>query len=109
MASARWSTPSGAVGSIRTRPPCRSSRTPLRYGSCSGRADMANAFYVVGDIHGCARELDVLLRGLPLRAGDTVAFVGDYIDRGPESRAVIDLLLALRARDNVQTVFLRGH
>jgi serine/threonine protein phosphatase 1 len=70
---------------------------------------MANAFYVVGDIHGCARELDVLLSGLPLRAGDTVAFVGDYIDRGPESRAVIDLLLALRRRDDVHTVFLRGN
>jgi serine/threonine protein phosphatase 1 len=65
--------------------------------------------FVIGDIHGCARELEALLGGLSLAAGDTVAFVGDYIDRGPESRRVVDLLLALRGRDDVETIFLRGN
>jgi diadenosine tetraphosphatase ApaH/serine/threonine PP2A family protein phosphatase len=66
-------------------------------------------FYVVGDIHGCVRELDTLVGSLPLAAGDTLAFIGDYVDRGPESRAVVDFLLALRARTDLRTVFLRGN
>ncbi len=66
-------------------------------------------FYIVGDIHGCVRELETLLRDLPLDRADTLAFIGDYIDRGPDSRAVVDLLLGLRARTDVRTVFLRGN
>jgi len=65
--------------------------------------------FVIGDIHGCARELDALLRGLPLARGDTLAFVGDYIDRGPDSRAVLDVLVDLRGREGLTTVFLRGN
>jgi serine/threonine protein phosphatase 1 len=65
--------------------------------------------FVVGDIHGCARELEALLAALPLARGDTLAFIGDYIDRGPESRAVVDMLLGLRGRDDVTTVFLKGN
>src|SRR5947207_3525727 len=66
-------------------------------------------FYVVGDIHGCARELDALLEGLPLAGGDTLAFIGDYVDRGPDSRGVVDRLLALRARTDLRTIFLKGN
>ena len=66
-------------------------------------------FFVVGDVHGCARELEVLLAGLPLARGDTVAFVGDYLDRGPESRSVLDLLVDLRRRTDLATVFLKGN
>jgi serine/threonine protein phosphatase 1 len=66
-------------------------------------------FYVVGDIHGCVRELDALLAGLPLAAGDTLACIGDYIDRGADSRAVVDRLLGLRARTDLRTVFLKGN
>jgi serine/threonine protein phosphatase 1 len=55
------------------------------------------------------RELETLLGGIPLTPGDRLAFIGDYIDRGPESRAVIDLLLALRRREDVTTIFLKGN
>jgi diadenosine tetraphosphatase ApaH/serine/threonine PP2A family protein phosphatase len=70
---------------------------------------MSGRLYAIGDIHGCAGELERLLAGLPLGAGDTIAFVGDYLDRGPDSRAVLDQLLALRARTDVATIFLRGN
>ncbi len=70
---------------------------------------MGTRLFAIGDIHGCARELETLLAALPLARGDTVAFVGDYMDRGPESRAVIDLVLDLRRRDDVQTVCLKGN
>jgi serine/threonine protein phosphatase 1 len=54
--------------------------------------------FVVGDVHGQAEMLRELLPLLRARAapGDTLVFVGDYIDRGPDSRGVIDLVLAER-------------
>lgn len=43
----------------------------------------------VGDVHGCIDELNLLLKELALASGDTLHFVGDLVDRGPDSRAVI--------------------
>jgi serine/threonine protein phosphatase 1 len=57
--------------------------------------------FVVGDIHGCALELKLLLEMLPLTADSTIVFVGDYIDRGPDSRQVVDILLDLSRRYSV--------
>src|SRR5262249_60777197 len=65
--------------------------------------------FAIGDIHGCPGELGALLDGLGLRPGDTVCFVGDYIDRGRDSKGVIDLLLAARRREDVRWGFLRGN
>ncbi len=71
---------------------------------------MMGRVFVVGDIHGCAAELEALLAGLPLAAGDTFVCVGDYLDRGPDSRRVLDLLIALRdERRDIHTVFLKGN
>ena len=70
---------------------------------------MSGRLLAIGDIHGCAQELEVLLDALALTAGDTVVFVGDYIDRGPASRAVVDRLLALAARTDITSIFLRGN
>jgi serine/threonine protein phosphatase 1 len=63
--------------------------------------------FAIGDVHGCAKELNELLEQLPLRSGDTVVFVGDYVDRGEDSRGVIDILLDLKKRYNV--VALKGN
>lgn len=51
--------------------------------------------FVVGDVHGYASKLRKLLPQLKERAatGDSLVFVGDYIDRGPDSRGVLDLVL----------------
>ncbi len=65
--------------------------------------------YVIGDVHGCLPELASLVESLPLDRGDTVVFLGDYIDRGPDAKGVIDYLLELRKRDEQRTVFLRGN
>ncbi len=63
---------------------------------------------VVGDVHGCCDELDRLLDALRLGSGETICFLGDYIDRGPESKRVIDRLLRLR-REGPRCVFLKGN
>jgi serine/threonine protein phosphatase 1 len=52
----------------------------------------------IGDIHGCRAALDTLLDAIRPRAKDTIVALGDYIDRGYDSRGVIDRLLDLRAR-----------
>lgn len=64
--------------------------------------------WVVGDIHGCAYELSVLLDEIAPQSTDSIVFLGDYIDRGPDSRNVVDRLIQLR-REGPTTVFLRGN
>jgi serine/threonine protein phosphatase 1 len=64
--------------------------------------------FVLGDIHGCADEVDRLLDALAPATADTVVFLGDYVDRGPSSRAVIDRLLRLR-HEGPRCVFLKGN
>jgi serine/threonine protein phosphatase 1 len=61
----------------------------------------------IGDIHGCNAALNALLQLVQPESADQIIFVGDYIDRGPASRAVINTLLELRKK--CSTVFLRGN
>lgn len=63
--------------------------------------------YVIGDIHGCGKALRGLLGALALSQADEIVFLGDYVDRGPDSRGVIDQLIALQ--DDVQVRLLRGN
>lgn len=62
----------------------------------------------VGDIHGCLKELRQLMVQVAPTEGDRVVFLGDYIDRGPDSRGVIEYLLDFR-RHFPRTIFLRGN
>jgi serine/threonine protein phosphatase 1 len=61
----------------------------------------------VGDIHGCSGALAELLPVIENRA-ESFVFLGDYIDRGPDAKGVIELLLAFRSR-KPRTVFLMGN
>lgn len=54
--------------------------------------------YVIGDVHGCNEELNILLQKLKLNPDDRVYFVGDLIDRGVDSKGVIDTILRLKER-----------
>ena len=51
--------------------------------------------WAIGDIHGCSKALSGLLAWIAPTREDTLIPVGDYIDRGPDSKGVIDQLLAL--------------
>jgi len=62
----------------------------------------------IGDIHGHLSKLDAILDILQPCDNDQLIFLGDYVDRGPDSRGVIERLLLLQA-DFPQTVFLRGN
>lgn len=49
----------------------------------------------IGDIHGCSTALRALLDAVQPGADDIVVTMGDYIDRGPDSRGVLSALLEL--------------
>ena len=54
--------------------------------------------YAIGDIHGCLDPLRRLMDQIHLSETDEVVFMGDYVDRGPDSKGVIDYLLTLQGR-----------
>jgi serine/threonine protein phosphatase 1 len=60
---------------------------------------MSPRTYVIGDIHGCADTLRRLVDGT-LRAAptDRIILLGDLIDRGPDSKGVLDFIFELRQR-----------
>ena len=69
-----------------------------------------NRTFAIGDIHGEASHLARLLSRLPeLTAEDTIVFLGDYLDRGPQSREVVELVRALPAQTAAKVVPLMGN
>jgi serine/threonine protein phosphatase 1 len=69
------------------------------------------ATIAVGDIHGNLAALTDLLGQLraDAAAGDVVVFLGDYIDRGPDSRQCIDAILSFKQDIPADVVCLRGN
>lgn len=65
--------------------------------------------FIVGDIHACPEELETLLDSLSLQSEDRVVFLGDYVDRGSDARAVVDVLLGLKADAICDLTFLKGN
>lgn len=57
---------------------------------------MARTF-AIGDIHGCCRTFEALLQKIGYSRSDRLFLLGDYIDRGPDSRGVVERLLSLRS------------
>jgi serine/threonine protein phosphatase 1 len=59
---------------------------------------MGPRILAVGDVHGCTPALAAALGAAQPRPDDTVVMLGDYVDRGPDSRGTIDYLLELAGR-----------
>ena len=59
---------------------------------------MVGRVIAIGDIHGCAAALAALVEAVRPGPDDTLVPLGDSIDRGPDSRGVLDQLLALSGR-----------
>lgn len=72
------------------------------------------ALYAIGDIHGCNRSFQALLQKIDLQQDDELVLIGDYMDRGPDSKGVLDTIFALRQaghtvhclRGNHEQIFL---
>ena len=72
--------------------------------------------YAIGDVHGRGDLLERLICAILADAAarksaraPEIVFVGDYVDRGPDSAGVIDQVLALRERDDVVVHCLKGN
>lgn len=63
--------------------------------------------FAIGDIHGHLTALEALLEVVPFSTGDLLVFLGDYVDKGPDVRGVLEFLCDFSSRPN--TVCLRGN
>lgn len=70
---------------------------------------LSSEYIAIGDIHGCSRTLEALLVELDKKYSHSVTYVflGDYVDRGPDSRGVIESLIQFGKGHDC--VFLRGN
>ena len=69
--------------------------------------------YAISDIHGCSHLLQPMLRVIDADLAHSrpryaiEVFMGDYVDRGPDTRATLDLLVERSRRGN--SIFLKGN
>ena len=63
--------------------------------------------FVIGDIHGCAKALRTVIDTIAPEPDDEIIFLGDYIDRGPNSKNVVEQIIALT--NECRVVALRGN
>ncbi len=68
-----------------------------------------NRIFAIGDIHGCFHTFKILLtEKLSIQKSDEIYCIGDYIDRGNDSKGVIDFIIDLRLQ-GYQIHTLRGN
>jgi len=65
--------------------------------------------FVIGDIHGRCAQLHNLLEMLPREQPDTLVFLGDLIDRGPDAPGVVEQVVKLCREDPEKVICLRGN
>ncbi|HEY8579572.1 MAG TPA: metallophosphoesterase, partial [Beijerinckiaceae bacterium] len=93
-------------------PPPAAAAAPPRH--LAAAADDASTLYAVGDVHGCADLLDALLAEIARDAGAldraaTVVFLGDLVNRGPDSAGVMRRVTAGPERAGDRWLCLRGN
>jgi len=71
--------------------------------------EQSTSLIAIGDIHGCPRSLEAMIAKIDEQGygSRTIVFVGDYIDRGPDSKGVVDFLMEFR--EERDCIFLRGN
>jgi len=70
---------------------------------------MTQKRWVIPDIHGYAQTLQALLDQIRPSKTDHLIFLGDYIDRGPNSKGVIDIIRKLQNSGHKVTALLGNH
>lgn len=95
---------------FKPKPKAVASTAPL-----SPRVPDGCVVWAIGDVHGRLDLLEALIDGVLADAASQgrketeVVFLGDYIDRGPESRGVLQYLIGLRDRGGLHWRFLKGN
>ena len=71
---------------------------------------MDKGIYIISDIHGCLAEMEAAISIIKNHnKSNKVVFVGDYIDRGPNSKGVIDRIIDLQNNDDHEWIALMGN
>ena len=68
---------------------------------------MTQRLFAVGDVHGCSTALKTLIEAIAPKPDDTLVFLGDVIDYGPDTRGVIEQLIDLSNRCRV--ILIQGN
>lgn len=68
---------------------------------------MSDNIVAIGDIHGCLKSMKSLWEKLEPHKDALHVFIGDYIDRGPDSKGVVDFLI--EKQNERKCIFLRGN
>jgi serine/threonine protein phosphatase 1 len=80
---------------------------PKSAGMTAASRKVGKSTFAIGDIHGEVTLLRHLMNTLPVELGDTLVFLGDYLDRGEDSAATFDELIGLA--EAYHCIFLRGN
>lgn len=65
--------------------------------------------FAISDIHGCLQSFKALLNRIELQKEDELYLLGDYVDRGPDSKGVIDQIIKLRAAGHTVHCLMGNH
>src|SRR6266404_3929606 len=68
--------------------------------------------FAIGDVHGCSQKLESLVavcEAICVGRAARFVLIGDYVDRGPDPKGVIDFLIKRQLRDPDHFVCLRGN
>lgn len=68
---------------------------------------MGKRTFVIGDIHGEVKTLSNLIKSLKLKPDDELIFLGDVVDKGPDTRETIDFLIKFSQKN--KCTFVRGN
>jgi len=62
----------------------------------------------IGDIHGCLTSLETMLDLIKPDETGLIVTLGDYVDRGPDSKGVIDSLIQFQIKNVFSVTFAEG-
>lgn len=65
---------------------------------------MSSRMLVIGDVHGCLSQLDAILAAVDATSEDHFVFLGDLVDRGPDSAGVLKRVISLTRAYQVTTI-----
>jgi len=72
--------------------------------------DSMEKIFAIGDIHGCLVKLEKMISLIDLdEERDTIVFIGDYIDRGPDPKGVVDFVLDIKKKVKNVICLLGNH
>jgi serine/threonine protein phosphatase 1 len=104
--------PSTAARAARRLATVDAAATGVSDGGGPAYVSVMSLTYAIGDVHGCAALLDALLERIERHAGDRahrLVFLGDYVDRGPDSAAVLRTVSRLHWSDPQAVTCLMGN